>query len=227
MWELDCKESWASKNWCFWTMMLEKILEGPLDCKEIQPVHPKGNQSWISIGRIDAEAETPVLWPPDAKNWLLGKDPVAGKDWGRRRRGWQRMRWLDGITDSTDMSLSKLQEVAMDREAWHAAVHGVSKSQTRLSDWTELKSGQAEVRLGWPEGAAEVLWGLLGGRLSRGCSSASSRRGWLAESALLASLSPCRVALLLWGPPEVWGWQSRPVQLRLMVPWLCGAPVGA
>ena len=80
MWELDCKESWVPKDWCFWTVVLEKILESPLDCKEIQPVHPKGNQSWIFIGRTDAEAETPIFWPPDVKNWLLGKDPDAGKD---------------------------------------------------------------------------------------------------------------------------------------------------
>ena len=86
MWELDHKESWAPKNWCFWTVVLEKTLESPLDCKEIQPVHPKGDQSWVFIGRTDVEAETPILWPPDAKNWLIGKDPVAGKDW-RQEKG--------------------------------------------------------------------------------------------------------------------------------------------
>ena len=80
MWELDYKESWALKNWCFWTVVLEKTLESPLDCKEIQPVHPKGNQSWVFIERTDVEAETPILWLPDAKNWLIGKDPDAGKD---------------------------------------------------------------------------------------------------------------------------------------------------
>ena len=102
MWELDHKESWALKNWCFWTVVSEKTLERPLDCKEIQPVHPKGNQSWIFIGRTDAEAEAPILWPPDSKNWLIWKDPDAWKDWKGRRRGWQRMRWLDGITTTVD-----------------------------------------------------------------------------------------------------------------------------
>ena len=104
MWEFDYKESWALKNWCFWTMVLEKTLESPLDCKEIQPVYPKGDQSWMFIGRTDVEAETPVLWPPDAKSWLIRKDLMLGKIEGRKRRGQQRMRWLDGITDSMDMN---------------------------------------------------------------------------------------------------------------------------
>ena len=127
MWELDYKESWAPKNWYFWTVVLEKTLESPPDCKEIQPIKPKGNQSWMLIGRTDAEAETPILWPPDAKNWLNGKDLDAGKDWRQEEKGTtedEMVGWhhqLDG------------HELVMNRQAWHAAVHGVTKSRTWLS----------------------------------------------------------------------------------------------
>ena len=134
---LDHKESWAPKNWCFWTVVLEKTLEGPLDWMEIEPVHPKRNQSWIFIGRTDAVAETPILWPPDGKNWLTEKTLMLGKTEGRRTRGWQRMSWLDGITHSMDMSLSKL------REWWWTGRPGVLQSmgsQRTGHDWvTELK----------------------------------------------------------------------------------------
>ena len=132
MWELDYEESWAPKNWCFWNVVLEKTLESPLGFKEIQPIHSKGDQTWIFIGKTDAEAETPKLWPPNLRNLMLGKTE------GRRGRGWQRLRCLNGTTVSMDVSLSKFQELVMDRQTWHAAVHGVTKSRTQLSNWTKL-----------------------------------------------------------------------------------------
>ena len=177
MWELDYKDSWVPKNWCFWTVVLEKTLESPLDCKEIQLVHPKGNQSWIVIGRTDAEAEIPILWPPDLKNWLIGKHPDAGKDWRWEEKGMtkdERVGWhhqlngrefeqAPGVGDGQgrlvccspwggkelDMTkwLNWTKEMAthssiclensMNRGAWQATVHGVTRSQARLSNWAQ------------------------------------------------------------------------------------------
>ena len=140
MWELDHKESWVPKNWYFWAVVLEKTLESPLDCKEIQPVHSKGDQSWIFTRRTDAEAETPILWPPDEKNWLHLKRPWC---WERLRAGGEgdRKGWHGWMAShSMDMSFGRLWELLLDREAWHAAVHGATRSQSWLSNWTELSN---------------------------------------------------------------------------------------
>ena len=138
----------STKNWAFWTVVLEKTLESPLDNKEIQPVHPKGNQSWIFIGRTAAEAETPLLWPPDVKSWLIWKDHDAEKDWRREEKGttedeiigWHH--WLDGP------ELSELRELVVDKEPWLAVVPGLAKSQTRLSGWTEETMNRKKYKIG-------------------------------------------------------------------------------
>ena len=139
MLELDHKKGWAMENWCFQTVMLEKTLESPLDCKEIKSVNPKGNQPWIFIGRTDTEAEAPILWLPDAKSRLIGNDPDVGKDWGQEKKGMREdemvgwHHWLNGHEFEQTLGDGEGQE------AWHAAVHGVTNSRTRLGDWTARK----------------------------------------------------------------------------------------
>ena len=141
MWELDYKESWVMKNWCFWIVVLEKTPESLLDCKEIQPVHPKGTQSWIFIGRTDATAETPILWPPDAKNWLIWKDPNAGKDWRQEEKGMTEDEMIGWHHQLNGHEFEQAPGIA-DGQGGLAAVHGVAKSWTRLSDWMELSTYQ-------------------------------------------------------------------------------------
>ena len=136
MWELAHKESWVPKSQCFWTVVLEKTLESPWDCKEIKPVNPKGNQPWIFIRKTDAEAEAPILWPPGVKSQFIGKDSELGKIEGRRRREWQTVKWLDA--NSMDMSLGKLREIVKDREACLAAIHRVTKNEA----WLEAEQQQ-------------------------------------------------------------------------------------
>ena len=138
MWEWNYKESLVPKNWCIWSGELEKALESALDCKEIQSVHPKGNQSWEFIGRTDAEAQTPILWPPYAKSWLIWKDHDVGKDWWQEEKGRTEDEMVGWYHRLHGHEMSKIWESVMDREAWCAAIHRVSKSRTRLSDWTEL-----------------------------------------------------------------------------------------
>ena len=153
MWELDYKESWVLNNWCFWTVVLEKTLESPLDCKEIKPVSPKGNQSWIFIGRTDAEAEAPILWPPDEKNWLTGKDPDAGKDWRQEEKGITEDEMAGWRHRLGGFEFEQTPEVMIDREAWYAAVHGVARSQTWLRDWTWTETlSTSECDLIWRQG---------------------------------------------------------------------------
>ena len=130
IWELDYKESWAPKNWCFWTVVLEKTLESPLDFKEINPVNPKGSQSWIFIGNADAEAEAPILWPSNMKSWLIGKDPDAGKGWRQEEKGAKENQMVGWHHPLNGHEFEQTLEMMKDREAWHHTVHGVAESDT-------------------------------------------------------------------------------------------------
>ena len=150
MWELDYKQSWALKNWCFWTAVLEKSLESPLDCKEIQPVHPKGDQSWVFTGRTDAEAETPILWPPDEKSWLIWKDPDAGKDLGQEEKGTTEDETVHGITDwlnghgfGRTLGVGNGQGGLVCCDSWGRK----ESDRTERLNWTEMKTEKNELIL--------------------------------------------------------------------------------
>ena len=154
MWELDYKENRAQKNWCFWTVVLEETVESPLDFKEIQPVHPKGDQSWVFIGRNDAKAETPIFWPPDVKNWLIWKHPNAGNDWRQEEKGMTEDEMAGWHHWHMDMGLGGLWELVMDREAWHAVVHWVTKSDLSPSDTTEQLNWTEQ----WDDSDVGIIW---------------------------------------------------------------------